>query len=73
MDFSQWLIEKKLRSRGPVGDLARDVAADEDVPDVANTHEAWRAHLQAAPENVLEVFEAAWQAYEAAVKRKACQ
>ena len=68
MDFREWLTTKKLRSRGPVGDLARDVLTDDEAPRVPNAKEAWLRHLREAPENVVEVFERAWAAYERAMK-----
>jgi uncharacterized protein YozE (UPF0346 family) len=69
MTFRKWITGQQKR-RDAISSLARDVAFDTDARKIRNTRQAWREYLetQGAPDNVLEVFEAAWVEYEQSSK-----
>lgn len=71
MTFREWLLETKLRARGPVSDFAHDVQADPAAVTVGNIHAEWLEHLRMVPGEVLAAFARAWAAYERAKKREA--
>ncbi|MEJ7749968.1 MAG: YozE family protein [Thermoleophilaceae bacterium] len=59
--FKGWLTKQKKR-HDPVGDFARDVAADPSFPDLV-TKSGNALHFEWMPDFVREMFEEAWDEY----------
>ena len=64
MSFYDWLVENFKHTRSPIGDLARDVAADETLPKNAGNREI-KKYLDdcSACADCIYAFEEAWNEY----------
>ncbi len=65
MNFTSWLIKSYLNSDCGIGDLARDVAVDEDFPRgllERNTYLEYFDRIRAC-DGAIEMFEKAWSKF----------
>ena len=64
MNFYTWMMKKHLRTKDPVGDLARDMQHDKEFPHDGD-HDEIRFYLEwcSACTGCLDAFERAWKKY----------
>ena len=65
MTFRGWLIKKHLKTKGPIGDLARDIKDDKDFPKKCNDGQKIKDYLYdcGACQGCLDAFSDAWKEY----------
>ena len=70
MNFYTWMMKKHLRTKDPVGDLARDMQHDKEFPHDGD-HDEIRFYLEwcSACTGCLDAFERAWKKYEREASR----
>lgn len=65
MNFYTWMMKKHLRTRGPVGDLARDMQYDKEFPRDGNKEQIeFYLEMCSACSGCLDAFGKAWKKYE---------
>ena len=71
MTFYKWIINKHLETRKPVGDLARDMHADETFPKKAGKRKIIQYLEECGACNAcMDAFEVAWKEYIADIKHR---
>ena len=65
MNFYRWMVRNQSKAKNPVGDLARDMKTDKEIPHDGN-REQIRAYLEncGASSGCMDAFEKAFDAYE---------